>query len=47
VKDGVVTMQGAAKDSAEKSLITRLVTDIKGVTKVINNLAVKIAAASS
>jgi osmotically-inducible protein OsmY len=47
VKDGVVTLRGAAKDSAEKSLITRLVTDIKGVTKVINNLAVNITTASS
>jgi osmotically-inducible protein OsmY len=47
VKDGVVTILGAAKDSAEKSLITRLVTDIKGVTKMINDLAVRITTASS
>ena len=38
--DGVVTLTGIAKNDAEKSLVTKLVTDINGVTSVINNMTV-------
>jgi hyperosmotically inducible periplasmic protein len=38
--DGVVTLSGIAKNDAEKSLVTKLVTDINGVTSVINNMTV-------
>jgi osmotically-inducible protein OsmY len=38
--DGVVTLTGVAKNAAEKSLVTKLVTDINGVTSVINNMTV-------
>jgi osmotically-inducible protein OsmY len=36
--DGVVTLHGTAKNAAEKSLVTKLVSDINGVEKVINNM---------
>jgi osmotically-inducible protein OsmY len=42
VNDGVVTILGAARDSAEKSLITSVVARINGVTRVINNLTLNI-----
>ena len=45
--DGVVTLSGIAKNDAEKSLVTKLVTDINGVTSVINNMTVEIPAAPS
>ena len=45
--DGVVTLSGIAKNDAEKSLVTKLATDINGVTSVINNMTVEIPAASS
>jgi osmotically-inducible protein OsmY len=38
--DGVVTVGGIAKNEAEKSLVTKLVTDINGVISVINNMTV-------
>ena len=38
--DGVVTLSGIAKNAAEKSLVTKLVTDINGVTSVINNMTI-------
>jgi osmotically-inducible protein OsmY len=38
--DGVVTVSGIAKNSAEKSLVTKLVNDIYGVTSVINNMTI-------
>ena len=38
--DGVVTLTGIAKNAAEKSLVTKLVTDINGVTSVKNNMTV-------
>jgi osmotically-inducible protein OsmY len=38
--DGVVTVTGVAKNDAEKSLVTKLTTDIVGVTSVINNMTV-------
>jgi osmotically-inducible protein OsmY len=36
--DGVVTVGGIAANAAEKSLVTKLATDINGVTSVINNM---------
>ena len=44
--DGVVTISGIAKNAAEKSLVTKLVTDIEGVISVNNNMTIEIAAAS-
>ena len=38
--DGVVTLSGVAKNAAEKSLVTKLVSDITGVTAVINNMTI-------
>ncbi|HXD00978.1 MAG TPA: BON domain-containing protein [Verrucomicrobiae bacterium] len=38
--DGVVTLGGIAKNDAEKSLVTKLVTDITGVTSVVNNMTI-------
>jgi len=40
--DGVVTVSGEAKNEAEKSLVTKLATDIVGVTSVINNMTVSV-----
>jgi hyperosmotically inducible periplasmic protein len=45
--DGVVTLSGVAKNAAEKSLITKLVTDINGVSNVINNMTVAVPVASN
>jgi hyperosmotically inducible protein len=45
--DGVVTISGVARNAAEKALVTKLVADINGVTSVINNMTVEIAAASN
>jgi osmotically-inducible protein OsmY len=36
--DGVVTLSGVAKNDAERSLVTKLTTDINGVVSVINNM---------
>jgi len=41
--DGVVTLSGIAKNDAEKSLVTKLVTDIDGVKSVINKMTVEAA----
>jgi hyperosmotically inducible protein len=38
--DGVVTVSGVAKNDAEKSLVSKLVDDINGVSKVINNMTI-------
>jgi len=40
--DGVVTLIGVAKNDAEKSLVTKLTTDINGVTSVINNMTIAV-----
>jgi osmotically-inducible protein OsmY len=45
--DGVVTVTGVAKNDAEKSLVTKLATDINGVTTVINNMTVAIPVAAN
>jgi osmotically-inducible protein OsmY len=44
--DGVVTVTGMAKNDAEKSLVTKLITDIDGVTRVINNMTIGVPMAS-
>jgi hyperosmotically inducible protein len=44
--DGVVTLTGVAKNDAEKSLVTKLATDINGVTSVINNMTVAVPVAA-
>jgi len=36
--DGVVTVSGTAKNVAEKTLVTKLATDIIGVKSVVNNM---------
>jgi osmotically-inducible protein OsmY len=38
--DGVVTLSGLANNAAEKSLVTKLATDINGVTSVVNNMTI-------
>jgi hyperosmotically inducible periplasmic protein len=43
--DGVVTLGGIAKNPAEKSLVTKLVTDINGVNSVINNMTIAVPVA--
>ena len=40
-RDGVVHLTGIAKNEAEKSLVTKLVTDIHGVTSVNNEMTVE------
>jgi len=45
--DGVVTLIGIAKNDAEKSLVTKLATDINGVTSVINNMTVAVPVAAN
>jgi hyperosmotically inducible protein len=42
--NGVVTISGIAKNAAEKSLVTKLATDINGVGSVVNNMTVEVAA---
>lgn len=39
--DGVVTLRGLAKNEAEKALVTKLVTDINGVSSVVNNMTIE------
>jgi osmotically-inducible protein OsmY len=45
--DGVVTVTGVAKNDAEKSLVTKLATDINGVNSVINNMTVAVPMATN
>jgi len=42
-RDGEVTLTGIARNAAEKSLVTKLVTDVKGVTSVKNEMTVEAA----
>jgi osmotically-inducible protein OsmY len=44
--DGVVTVTGVAKNAAEKSLVTKLASDINGVTSVVNNMTIAMPTAS-
>ncbi|MEF2229704.1 MAG: BON domain-containing protein [Pseudodesulfovibrio sp.] len=39
-KDGVVTLKGTAKNSAEKDLAEKLTNDVHGVKEVINNITI-------
>ena len=45
--DGVVTLTGVAKNDVEKRLVTKLATDINGVTGVINNMTIKAVVSSN
>jgi osmotically-inducible protein OsmY len=45
--DGIVTLSGTAKNDAEKSLVTKLATDINGVTGVINNMTIAVPMVSN
>lgn len=38
--EGVVTISGIAKNEAEKVLVSKLASDINGVTKVVNNMTI-------
>lgn len=38
--NGVVTVSGIAKNAAEKDLVTKLVADVKGVLRVVNNMTI-------
>ena len=42
--DGVVTIGGIAKNEAEKTLVTKLATDINGVVSVTNDMTIAMAA---
>jgi len=46
-REGVVTLTGIARNEAEKGLVGKLVDDIYGVSKVINNITIEVAAASA
>lgn len=39
-KNGVVTLSGKAKNAAEKDLAEKIVSDVQGVQKVVNNITV-------
>lgn len=39
--DGVVTLGGKARNAAEKDLVTKLVSDIKGVKSVVNKMTIE------
>ena len=43
----MVTVSGIAKNDAEKSLVTKLASDINGVTSVINNMTVGLPMAAN
>ena len=45
--EGVVTVSGMAKNAAEKSLVSKLVTDVPGVISVINNMAIAVPVVSN
>jgi len=40
-KEGVVKLEGKAKNAAEKDLATKLVSDVHGVKKVVNKMTVQ------
>jgi osmotically-inducible protein OsmY len=39
--DGVIDITGVARSDAEKSLVTKLAQDVRGVRSVSNNMTVK------
>jgi len=40
-KDGMVTLEGKAKNAAEKDLVTKYVQDVHGVKNVTNNMTIE------
>ncbi len=40
-KEGIVTLGGTARSSAAKALVAKLVTDIDGVRRVVNNMTIE------
>ena len=40
-RDGVVTLTGIAKNDAEKTLVSKLVSDLQGVSRVKNQMTVE------
>ncbi len=40
-KEGVVTLEGKAKNSAERDLAGKFVSDIRGVKRVVNNMTIE------
>jgi osmotically-inducible protein OsmY len=40
-------LSGIAKNAAEKSLVTKLASDINGVTSVINNMTITVPVVSN
>jgi osmotically-inducible protein OsmY len=45
--DGVVTVCGIAKNDAEKTLVTKLASDINGVNSVVNKMTVAVPVAAN
>ena len=45
--DGIVTLGGKAQNTAEKDLVTKLVTDINGVKSVVNNMVIEATVSSN
>jgi osmotically-inducible protein OsmY len=45
--DGVVTVGGSAKNTAEKDLVTKIATDIHGVKSVVNNMVIELVTVSN
>jgi len=41
--NGIVTLSGKAKNGAEKDLVTKLVEDVQGVKKVVNDMTVDVS----
>jgi osmotically-inducible protein OsmY len=39
--NGVVTVSGTARNSAEKDLVTKIIQDVYGVKKVVNNMTIE------
>jgi osmotically-inducible protein OsmY len=45
--NGVVTVHGVAKNTAEKSLVTKLINDVKGVSGVVNEMTIAVPVAAN
>src|SRR5260221_115152 len=45
--NGVVTLTGVAKNATEKTLVTKLATDVNGVSSVVNNMIFQPAVSKS
>ena len=44
---GVVTLTGVAKSATERALVTKLASEIKGVSSVTNNMTIQAAASNA